>query len=125
MLTDSTEEFDAERSEDVEEKEEEQSEIADLGQRLHHRVEKHADRTCHFQQLEHCNAHHRARPTLRRSEYRLVHNETKPHHIILERHSVELIPAPRPHKRQVTHMSHPNLTLTLTPPNPSITLTPT
>jgi len=40
MLTDSAEELDAQGGEDVEEKEEQQSEVADLRQRLHHRVQQ-------------------------------------------------------------------------------------
>jgi len=39
LLTDSTEEFDAQGSKDVEEEEEQQSEVADFGQRLHHGVD--------------------------------------------------------------------------------------
>jgi len=38
MLTDSAEQFDPERSEDVEQQEEQQSKVADFRQSLHNRV---------------------------------------------------------------------------------------
>ena len=56
MLTDSAEELDAQGGEDVEEKEEQQSEVADLRQRLHHRVQQSTHWTSHLQQLQHCNS---------------------------------------------------------------------
>ena len=49
----STEQLDAKRREDEEEEEEEETEVADLRQRLHHRVEESADAFSHLKQLQH------------------------------------------------------------------------
>lgn len=62
-LTDSTEEFDAKSSEDVEQEKEEQPEIPNFRQSLHDGVEKSTNRPRQLQQLEHCNTqqHHHGR----------------------------------------------------------------
>jgi len=53
-LTDSTEKFDAERGEDVEEQKEEKSKVADFWQCLDDGVEQSSDRNRHLQQLQNC-----------------------------------------------------------------------
>ena len=53
QLTDASEQFDPECSEDEKEQKEEKTEIADFRQSLHHRVEQSADRLGHLQQFQH------------------------------------------------------------------------